>query len=273
VPVSWIIVVLTLVAGAVLDWWRRNRRYQRVAALLREGYAARFDPVVEHPRLDELVRIALDALGDAVVRSPEFVIPASGDTNNDDAEEVDDVDPDTMLRACVEDAAARFGVPMDALQWSFVPETTIADVAGCVIRRGGLGTITLDGTTAAVEPAPDGEVRSWCIEVAAKHRRDRAMTASVVGHEMAHAALQMRHVRLTPTRRNEELTDVAAILAGFGPVMLEVAQRERFWMSNIGRMHLRVGGAGYLHREAVRYVTERRSQLAHGVECTGGQGA
>ena len=216
---------------------------RRVATKLRKRYATDFDPRSAQRELDEYVAIVRGALPQ--LRSEPIDVPPPA---------VPDDLCERWLSAAVSAAAERFGVPLSELEWRFIAEPLVPAAAGCAwtpsrteVRR--------EGDHYIVSPR-DGPRSVWTVEVADRYRSDPEVAFVTVGHELAHVALLSRGVRVSPPQRNERLTDVAAALAGFGGLMLRVAQRER-WTENQDTLSLKVGAVGYLHRDAIQYLCGR----------------
>jgi hypothetical protein len=83
----------------------------------------------------------------------------------------------------------------------------------------------------------------------------------IAGHEVAHHALHQHGVSTGDPADDEELTDILVVLAGFGPLMLDVYHQEfsgymedgiRVWMS----------GMGYLHPTAIAYLSLLQTEIA-----------
>jgi hypothetical protein len=228
---EWILqlaVVAAIMGG--INWFGRRRAKSR----LRAAYSRAFDPK-EKAELDEHVALVRGVLSHV---SAAPLVPPSGPID------------DAWLSAAVAIAAERFGVPAAQVTWRFISDPLVPNSAGCVWGDGG-SMIRHDGDQYVVSAASPS--RNWTIEVANRYRVDREVAFVIVGHEMAHIALLSHQVRLEPRRRNEELTDVAAFLAGFGATMRDIARRET-WRENGRRIELRVGDVGYLHRDAIEYL-------------------
>jgi hypothetical protein len=214
------------------------RRYS--AGKLRRAYTAAFDLRREQAELDEYVDIVRRALSS--LRHEPIVVPARR------------VLDDQWLAEAVAAGSERFGIPLTDVTYRFVPKPSAPNAAGCASRPSHTA-IRLEGDRAIISRLT-GVSDVWTVEVADRYRSDPEVALVIVGHELAHVALLSRGVRLTPAKRNERLTDVAAALAGFGTLMLRVAQREQLGQRH-NAVELKVGAVGYLHRDAIAYLHTR----------------
>jgi hypothetical protein len=134
--------------------------------------------------------------------------------------------------------AERYGLVLEHGDFRFV---NLRDAAGRVTVRG----------------------RAYFIEINVRYREDPEAVASIMAHEFAHVFLAARGIRLAPDRRNEELTDTTAILAGFGPIMARTCERTRV-NYYIVAFSLRTTYLGYLRRPAVTWLTDLQQRIAVG---------
>ena len=100
----------------------------------------------------------------------------------------------------------------------------------------------------------------WYIDLCTQVMTDDERLLSVVAHEMAHHVLALKQVQLEPLQRNEELTDVAAVLAGFGKVMKRSKLRRSKFDDGVftHEVHSTIG---YLPVEDIRRLSRARRYL------------
>ena len=103
----------------------------------------------------------------------------------------------------------------------------------------------------------------WYIDLAQAYAYDDEQLLSIIAHEMAHVVLFQRGIVLEPLRRNEELTDAFAILAGFGPVMCRANYREQTQYLVVV-IRTRTTTLGYLPIRDVKRLTRVRARLEKG---------
>ena len=232
--------LLTPVLVFIAIWVAGAYVARRVAITrLRRQHDAKFDQngTADIDSLVETVRTALPNLCADAVEIPSLEMPDQ-----------------RWLDAAVALAAERFDQPLSTLRWCFTREPRSPNAAGCVWRPAAQ-SIALTGNQAVVSQH-NVDSFSWSIEVADRYRQDRETALVIIAHEVAHVALLSRGIKLTPLRRNEELTDVAATLAGFASLMDSVSARER-WHDGAKKISLTVGEVGYLHPRAIRYIRDR----------------
>lgn len=168
------------------------------------------------------------------------------------------VPPTERLDAAVTLCASRFGIARGTVAATYsreLPPGVGADVAGeapfeAIRAPGGL---TLRRGTQPTQ---------WRIRVAVEAAADDAVLLAFVGHEMAHVALRSRGVWLEDWAQNELLTEVAAVLAGFGALMRHSAYRE-YWSGRVtGGVDVATSQGGYLHQFTIDYLMRRRMELS-----------
>lgn len=93
----------------------------------------------------------------------------------------------------------------------------------------------------------------WYVDLCREHCVDREGLAVTIAHELAHVVLFSKGVLLEPVQRNEELTDTAVVLAGYGAQMLQTSERtvrkDHFLYSTLTRVRL-----GYLPQAGLRQL-------------------
>lgn len=210
-------------ARAIEDAARRARDEARAA------HVGDFDLDAKLPELREYVRVASQALSLESLRSaPVAELPPAGESSIHYA------------RRCTTLALARFGMSVDRLTVQFTELS--GDHAGRVHREG------------------DG---GWVVDITPSANGNGEMIAAIVGHEIAHVALLSRGIRLTPVLRNEELTDTAAVLAGFGPLMLRTVHREELRFADTA-LEVERHTLGYLKAPALAWLSTLRVEMAGG---------
>jgi hypothetical protein len=197
-----------------------------------------FDVEAHGPRIAEYCRAIEQAFGSNWLMRPPLTAVPEGESTS-------------VLDMSVRLAAERFGVSIARLRWSYTSEPTHPRAAGCVIGPATHRIEMRDGVAVIRFQAPEHDV--WRVEVADRYRSDAEVTLVIVAHEVAHVALFDRRVGRTSAKENEELTDAAAALAGFAPVMTRVARREHVWRSG-KKIYMTLGAAGYLKAGALEYL-------------------
>ena len=240
------LVILAAVAG-VLEW-RRWHRLNRGLRAIESAYDAEFDLTAWRDRLDGYVDVLRSILPPAAMAAPPITEVSFAAMHCLE-----------MARSAVDEAARRFGLalPVYAIELtSDMPSSCDGQVVWEVPWD-----VRLSGDQLIVEPAPDRDP-DWRVRLRDGLQHDPERLAVVAAHEVAHIVLLARKVRVQPESENELLTDAAAVLAGFGPLMERTAfalktnsmrGRKRRWYFT---------QSGYLHRSAVRYLQARRDSLA-----------
>ena len=234
------IALAALLAAARVWRRRRNLRRRRIA------YDASWRPDGATSQIEELIRIAQAALGPDVLRAPEFdVVTLRGNT------------PTERLLDALGLAITRFGMT----------EETIAAVFSTDVPAGAAAIVTSEHPLEAVARRDgvilrrgDRPVR-WRIHVVPSLAASEPALVAVLGHEVAHIALKSRGVSLDDRAKNELLTETAAVLAGFGPLMHEAAYAER-WEARLGGDDVTVVSQGYLHQRTIELLMDRRRELS-----------
>jgi hypothetical protein len=104
----------------------------------------------------------------------------------------------------------------------------------------------------------------YYIDIAKQYDGDPISLFAITAHEVAHVALGSRGIRMVDTQQNEELTDAATVLAGFGPLMLLACYSERRWVTPESAFASSVHRLGYLNPVAMAYLAIVHSELAGG---------
>ena len=228
-------VVLLAVAVVAINELSRHRTIGRLRARLNP----RFDEAQRGPQLDRYRAVLHDTFG-ASWPPREVLHDFAGERT-----------PEATLEAAVRIAAKRLEVNLGDVQWSFADGIRMPNMAGCA-QWPATSRVEIRGDAAIVTPLENpGKV--WKIKVLDRYRNDPEQILSIVAHELAHVALLSRGVRLPDTRENEELTDAAAALAGFGPLMIRLRSKEH--LSQHGRVFvLSRRTPGYLESGAIAYL-------------------
>jgi hypothetical protein len=194
----------------------------------REAFAKSFDLPREHARLAGYVRTLSRALGgpDAFHQPTVSTIPTSS------------TDRDAVLKAATELVARRFNLAPDGVTARFAR-----------IPRPNAGRVVLRGSHADVE-------------VADRHRDNDDLVVAVVAHEFAHAALERGLAGSADAGLAEDecLVDAAAVMVGFGPIMLRASYHETI----VGRGQNRawqVVRIGELDPVAIAYLTLAQAEM------------
>jgi hypothetical protein len=189
-------------------------------------------------QLRSYVRVAVAALGEAVARPPfrdawrrQSIGLKFGDARRRAVKRRATEFAKDLVRA----SAAQYGVPLPRLHLRFADSL---QGAGQIMRK------------------HDG----WYMDLSTKFVEDHDALIAIVGHEFAHVALELARVRFDDLRRNEELTDTTAVLAGYGAVMRRSSIKTVTEGSMFGsRQVLRT--LGYLTRDEIGFVWRIRSAI------------
>jgi hypothetical protein len=198
-------------------------------ARARQKADAGFDLYQRLPDLREYVRISSQFIGLDILASPPVAeLPA------------DDGRPIDYVKRAVQVSVSRFGIalPQIKVRFSSLPP----------------------GRAAQVQRDRDG---TWKVDVDESLEAHNEPILSAVAHEVAHVALLPRRKALEPQQREEELTDVAAVLAGFGPVMLRTVLWERVAVSD-SSVQAQTNSLGYLPPKALVFLSTLRVEMAGG---------
>ncbi len=179
-----------------------------------------------HSRVGPLVPIALKALPPALLAQPNLLeTPAWSHTT-------------TPLSWCYEFArfaSYRYGLPLPRFEIAFRP---LEGHAGDVADRGRTFVITID------EEFSD----------------DRGILGHIVAHELSHLVINRARVNQELPATNELLTDLVAVLAGFGPVMVAGKERSTSWQTGDGE-RVRTVRVGYLSESELHWLMRVRHHI------------
>lgn len=202
---------------------------QELLARARRAADGDFNLRARLPELQEYVRMASQVLPIERLTQPPVV-----DLPSTDGSRIE------YAKLSIQLAVHRFGMPMPPMKVRFSKMPP--------------------GHAGSVQAHPDG---TWAVDLDFSIQTDLEAILSVAAHEVAHVALLRRGIALVPTQRNEELTDTAAVLAGFGPVLLRTVLRESL-SEGEGRVELRSRRLGYLPPRALAYLSAMRVEMAGG---------
>jgi hypothetical protein len=218
-------LLIIMIAVSVLGLLHRKVRSKEVVTEIPvpPGVAHRlteFDLRQEINDLRRYVRTLLKVFGSDLARQPPVHFPP-----------MHDEDRLAYLKVVIRLAARRYGVPLERLHVRFKRKRT----------GGEAGRISIQGKDSYVEITDQYK------------ETDQALTV-IAAHEMAHYALVRHNTSFDDQEDNEKLTDSLSIMAGFGPLMLDVYHSE---FSGVQGEFLRTSAfsLGYLHPLAVAYLT------------------
>jgi hypothetical protein len=241
-------LILGIAAFVLLNfcwaWWRRERAIKHAEAEYNSG----FEYATERPRLENYLAILQGVLPSHVISSS----PLHETTLRWES-------PIGRARAAVAFAAARFALALPPVEVVITPH--IADDRDAELNWDAPWEVVLDGECASLRPLADS-IPNWRIRVREEVVNDLDRLCVVAAHEVAHLLLFAKRIRLTPNLRNEELTDAAVVLAGFGPIMERVAYSVVRQPVRHGVFAFTVRRSCYLHREAIRFLCAHRMHLA-----------
>lgn len=219
-------VVVTILA-AILSAVAKHSAREKHLRQQREAVTQAFSPD-SIPDLQRYVRTYLTGMRPSIAgHPPENVFPFSRDRSIEYVKHVARLVGD------------RFGLSMSATAVRFSADLN-GEHAGHVQLRGGI----------------------YYIDIAKQYDGDPVSLFAITAHEVAHVALGSRGIRLTATQENEELTDAATVLAGFGPLMLHAYYSERRWVTEESALAGSVHRLGYLNPIAMAYLAIVHSELA-----------
>lgn len=238
-----ILLSAVVVGGQALSW----RKVRRLAERQRRTYEASYDSAIES-RLTEYVELVRTTFGPALFAHAPVEAPLVAHAN-----------PVAFLRETVALIAARFSLEMPEIEARFVSD--VPSGAPAVMQWDAPWEMRQEGNVLHIR-SRSVDSPNWRVLIQELYRYDDELLTVFIAHEVAHVALLARGVRLPKRRDNEELTDTAAVLAGFGPLM----RRASFYQSEekVGRRRWRVSYRrfGYLHRRAIEILMDRRAKLA-----------
>ena len=234
------IAIAMLLAGA--ETWRRRRYFRRHRA----AYDASWHPDRAASQFEDLIDLAITTLGSDIVLTPDYeAVVLSGKT------------PGDKLLEAVTIVTTRLGVARESVLATYSSELP-AHVGANVTEEHPIQAVT-DGGQLTLRRGKD--VVRWLMRVRPNMAESDEGLVAVVAHEVSHVALKSRGVRLADSTRNELLTETAAVLAGFGPLMRDAAYEEH-WRTKVGgRAMMSIRQQGYLHQRTIEYLMGRRREL------------
>lgn len=222
-----------------------RRKVRRLAERQRRTYQDSYDPAIES-RLAEYVEQVRATFGPALFAHPVVAAPLVAHTN-----------PLVFLRETIALVASRFALEMPAIEARFVHDVPLG--APAVVQWDTPWEVTQQGAVFHIRPRSAASP-NWRILIQELYRYDDELLTVLVAHEVAHIALLARGVRLPKRRDNEELTDTAAVLAGFGPLMRQVSFRQSEEEVTRGRWRVSYRRFGYLHQRAIEAAMDHRGR-------------
>lgn len=222
--------------------WRRRRYFQR----RRAEYESTWHPDRAASQFEDLIKLAIATLGSKVTLTPEIeTVALSGKT------------PGEKLVEAVTIVTTRLSVPREDVIATYTSDLP-AGVAANVTEEhpfqavAGRGQIALRRGDAAIR---------WLVRVRPDLADSDEALVAVIAHEVSHIALKSRGVWLPDSARNELLTETAAVLAGFGPLMRAAAYTEH-WRTTIGgREMMSITQQGYVHQRTIELLMDRRREM------------
>lgn len=178
--------------------------------------------------LERHTRLLLKAFGSQLARQAPIQFPPQTDE-----------DRLSYLKEVVRLAARRYHVRLDGRVHVRFAALPVGEEAGSIKEEQGV----------------------FKIDVLDRFREDDWALTVIAVHEMAHYALAKAGIRLTDLDEYENLTDALAVLAGFGPLMLQVYHQE-FSARHRNSIAYSVSTLGYLHPTAVAYLTLLQNEIA-----------
>jgi hypothetical protein len=175
----------------------------------------------------------------------------------------DRTDRVTAARAAITLAAERFGYPVRRIELVMDTHPELPNAAGAaeIPPRPWTWKLEEDRMHFVVDqPSPPTLHKIFIAEGALANDEKLAWLAA---HEVAHLALAW--ARLTRTgREDEEITDLATIVAGYGPLLLRHRYVEERMFPSVGRVAWRITQFGTLSKPAVAFARELRSAAVAG---------
>jgi hypothetical protein len=172
---------------------------------------------------------------------------------------------DRQIRAeeAVAMAATRFGYPLGEINVVVGIHPERPQAAGSAEVPAPSWSWRMDGEQLYIEVDEKPEAKPRHIHIAESSVDDHDVLAIVAGHEVAHLALAARRLRRAG-REDEEITELATILAGYGPVMWRRRYQEERLQRDKHRLAWRIKQFGLLSQPAIAYIRELRAKAAGG---------
>jgi hypothetical protein len=186
-----------------------------------------YDLQANREQLRRYVRLLLQAFGPGLARNAPIRAPLPTED-----------DRSAYLKESIRIAARRYNVSLDRLHVRFTPRQ-LGREAGSIHRR------------------PEG----FFVDILERYKEQDLALTVIAAHEIAHYAMAQRGVELPDPYENELLTDTLVVLAGYGPLMLQVYHSE-YSVQTADVASTTTIGMGYLHPVAVAYLTVMQLELA-----------
>lgn len=157
--------------------------------------------------------------------------------------------------------AFRVRTPSPEVRMQFAKELTryAAKKFGMRMPRVGLRFAPLSGHAGSVRQSS----QTWYVEIDSRYRDDNHQLTAIIAHEVAHVFLASCRIRLEPTQRNEELTDAAAVFAGFGEAMQKAYHRVTTQWYIVATV-TEVSRLGYLAVQDIAVLQRIRNRISTG---------
>lgn len=243
-PRALIVVLLLQVGLATYLWHARERELRR----RRRAHDALFDRTRDAPRLTRWLQDVAQAFP-AAARLPEL------ESVQFEADRVGSAHQAVAL------AAQRFGYPRQQIELVIGQAPGLPHAAGAAVVATPSVSGVLDGDRLQLTvsaPASSGPRRLYLAE--ATLAQDELL-AIVAAHEVAHLALA--DARLARSgREDEEITELAMVLAGYGPLMFRHRYVEQRITGPGRELGWRISGLGTLSQPAIAFLREERSRFA-----------
>ena len=199
-------------------------------------------PEKRKQQLSELLGIARPVIGDELIRQPELDQAVFSSIRQTVADEFRGQEIDlekTFLKRLIIAVGYQYKTRLPALKVKFD---------------------SLENNAAAFVQTRSGQ---WYVHFNTRFSGDDTRLTMLVAHELAHVVLAQHRVFLQPRRRNEELTDTLAILAGFGSIYqaghkVIIQQPSRLFDKALTS---REGQLGYLNRYEIAYLLAEKAKI------------
>ena len=239
---SILVVLVPMAAALGVMWLQREWSLRR----LRLEHWALFRPERDAAKLRRWTQQVLEAFpGLATV--PELDRPTFPSN-----------DQQAAGLAAISLAAERFGFPLNEISLQLGQHPHLPMAAGVAEVPSDPWSWKLEGDHiyfVAGTPAPPAPRR---IHLAESAFESDDKLAWVAAHEVAHVALAAARLA-RPGHENEEITDLATVVAGYGPILARLRYVEERYFASGGRLGWRVSKLGTLSQPAIAFVRELRA--------------
>jgi hypothetical protein len=240
------VVILTVVlASRAIAWVHRERQLRRHRRL----HWALFDPDRDSVKLTRWVDYILQAF------------PGIAELSELERPTFDRGDRQASGQAAIALAAERFGYPIGGIDLVIGPHRDLRTAIGVAEVPANPWSWKVEGDQIHFIPGeapPEGPRRIHLTEAAFDSDDSLAWIAA---HEVAHVALSAARLARSG-REDEEITDLATVMAGYGAVFSRLRFVEERYTASGGRLGWRISHIGTLSQPAIAYVRELRAQRA-----------